>query len=74
MMGSKFPTPAPPYKKPEPSPPPPPRRPDTVSFTIHLPADAYNALERLRVMCGHGTLAETIKAALKLYREAADGR
>ena len=46
---------------------------DKVRFTLLLPPDAYDALERLRQLSGKQTLEETVIAALKLYGVAKDG-
>lgn len=40
---------------------------DTVRCEIYLTAEQAEALERLRVLAGKKTIAETIVSALKLY-------
>lgn len=47
---------------------------ETVRFNLHLSAESYAALERLSQLCGHETIGETLRAAMKLYGlEEADG-
>lgn len=38
-----------------------------VRFNLYLPSKVYEALEKLRVLTGKASLAETIRSALKVY-------
>jgi hypothetical protein len=40
---------------------------DVVRFNLYLPRDAYEALEELQSTSGKRSMAETIRAALRLY-------
>jgi hypothetical protein len=40
---------------------------DMVRFNLYLPREVYDALEKLRVLSGKASLAETIRSALKVY-------
>ena len=40
---------------------------EIVRFNLYLPKEAFEALERLQHLTGKRSLAETIRAALKLY-------
>lgn len=44
-----------------------------VRFNLYLPSDAYEALERLQQLSGKRSLAETVRAALKLYHVVQEG-
>lgn len=44
-----------------------------VRFNLYLPKDAYEALERLQLLSGKRSLAETVRAALKLYHVVQEG-
>jgi hypothetical protein len=46
---------------------------DIVRFNLYLPKEAYVALERLQQLTGKRSLAETVRAALKLYRVVQEG-
>ncbi len=45
----------------------------TVRFNLYLPKEAYEALERLQQLSGKRSLAETVRAALKLYHVVQEG-
>lgn len=38
-----------------------------VRFNLYLPREVYDALEELRTRTGKGSIAETIRSALKVY-------
>ena len=44
-----------------------------VRFNLYLPKEAYEALERLQQLSGKRSLAETVRAALKLYHVVQEG-
>jgi hypothetical protein len=44
-----------------------------VRFNLYLPKEAYEALERLQQLSGKRSLAETVRAALKLYNVVQEG-
>lgn len=48
----------------------------TVEVNLYLPRESYEALERLQQLCGHKSIAQTIREALRLYGvdEDAKGR
>ncbi len=46
---------------------------DVVRFNVYLPQESYDKLEELRVKTGKRSLAETLRAALKLYDEKVHG-
>jgi hypothetical protein len=40
---------------------------DMTRFAVYLDKEQFQALERLQELCGHETLEQTIRAALRLY-------
>lgn len=42
---------------------------DIVRFNLHLPKDVFEKLKELQVMTGKSSLAETVRAALKVYHQ-----
>jgi len=44
-----------------------------VRFNLYLPKEAYESLERLQQLSGKRSLAETVRAALKLYHVVQEG-
>jgi hypothetical protein len=44
-----------------------------VRFNLYLPKDAYESLSRLQQLSGKRSLAETVRAALKLYHVVQQG-
>lgn len=46
---------------------------DVVRFNLYLPREAYEQLEQLQNLSGKRSLAETIRAALKLYQVVQEG-
>lgn len=45
----------------------------TVRFNLYLPQPAYDTLKKLQVLSGKRSLAETVRAALKLYTVVKEG-
>lgn len=43
---------------------------DVVRFNLYLPKEAFEALAELQKLTGKRSLAETVRAALRLYRVA----
>ena len=46
---------------------------DVVRFNLYLPRESYEALEELQALSGKRSLAETIRAALRLYHVVQEG-
>ncbi len=44
-----------------------------VRFNLYLPQESYEALERLQELSGKRSLAQTVRAALKLYHVIQEG-
>jgi len=44
-----------------------PSKSDMVRFNLYLPREVYEALEKLKILTGKASLAETIRSALKVY-------
>ena len=42
---------------------------EKVSFNLFLPKECYDGLEKIRERCGHSSVAQTIKAMVKLIEE-----
>jgi hypothetical protein len=45
----------------------------TVRFNLYLTKEVYDSLERLRVLSGKRSIAETIRSALRLYNVVQEG-
>ena len=42
---------------------------DIVRFNLHLPREVFDKLKELQEMTGKSSLAETVRAALKVYHQ-----
>ena len=45
---------------------------ERVNFKLFLPRECYDDLEKVRKMCGHSSVAQTVKAMVKLIEEHPD--